>query len=207
MNPFIPAPRAIARTAAYRERMEERRRLLAEHVARILLSCEPFVWEVGCGHGHFLTAYAQAHAGPTCVGIDIAGDRIERALRKRDRARLPHLHFLQADARLFLETMPRDVSFARVFILFPDPWPKLRHHKHRIFQADFLSAMASHATSVTRVYFRTDHQPYFDAARSTLERHGQWEVVEEPWPFEHLTVFQARADRHHSLVARLRKQN
>lgn len=194
MNPPLPAP------PTYQERLEERRRLLGADLTRILPPGESFAWEVGCGHGHFLTAYAEAHPGAVCVGIDIAGDRIARALRKRERARLAHLHFLQADARLFLAALPAGVSLGRVFILFPDPWPKLRHHKHRILQADFLSALADRSTPETRVYFRTDYRPYFEAARETAEQHERWRVVAEPWPFEHSTVFQERADQHHSLV-------
>ena len=61
-----------------------------------------FTWEVGCGHGHYLTDYAAAHPAERCVGIDLLADRIVRANRKRDRAGRPNLHFLQAEARLFL---------------------------------------------------------------------------------------------------------
>lgn len=156
--------------------------------------------EIGCGHGHFLNAYAQAHPDEHCLGLDLLADRIARAQKKARRAGLTNLAFFHAEARLLLEALPAPVRLGRIFILFPDPWPKLRHHKHRILQADFLSALADRSTPETRVYFRTDYRPYFEAARETAERHERWRLVAEPWPFEHSTVFQERADQHHSLV-------
>ncbi len=171
-----------------------------------------FTWEIGCGHGHFLTAYAQAHPKETCIGVDIVSDRIERAVRKRDRAKLANLHFLHADARLFLEQLPADVTFQRLFVLFPDPWPKLRHHKHRIMQPEFLTEAASHAAPGARLYFRTDFRPYYDDTKLVFAEHPRWEVMvddtkpgTERWPFEFETVFQSRAaEGYHSLIARVR---
>jgi tRNA (guanine-N7-)-methyltransferase len=161
-----------------------------------------FVWELGCGHGHFLTAYAQAHPHLRCIGIDIASERIERALRKRDRARLANLFFVQADARLFLETLPAGAAFSELFILFPDPWPKLRHHKHRILQADFLTLAAGRAMGNARICFRSDSSAYAAQAARILKSHPDWRIANEEWPFEFCTVFQSRAPGYESLIAR-----
>lgn len=181
----------------------ERRSSLTSFIHRALGPAQSFVWEVGSGHGHFLAAYAKTHPLDICIGVDIAGDRITRAIRKRDRAQLHRLHFVQGDARLFLEALPDSVSISSVFILFPDPWPKLRHHKHRILQPQFLSQLRKRVGEGTRLYFRTDYHPYFEEAHSTISHHPEWQLVDdEPWPFEHETVFQQRAEIHHSLVAK-----
>ena len=148
-----------------------------------------------------MTDYAAAHPDELCVGIDLLADRIERAKRKRDRAGRPNLHFLQAEARLFLSELPPAARIGRLLLLFPDPWPKLRHHKHRILQPDFLSTVAEHAAPDCRFYFRTDFAPYLEEGRAALAAHPRWALVEEPWPFERETVFQARADSFGSLVA------
>lgn len=196
------------RTAQYLAMMEDRRRDLRDRFARILPPAARFTWEVGCGHGHFLTAYAQANPTEICIGVDIMSDRIERATRKRDRAKLANLHFIHAEARLFLELLPSDVTFSRLFVLFPDPWPKARHHKHRIMQADFLSDVARRAGQGAHLYFRTDYAPYFEDTRAIVAAHADWGI--DPagaavWPFEFETVFQARADEgFHSLVCRRR---
>jgi len=204
MEPTVSATVVPSRAAAFQRRSEERRNELAQQLAVTLPPGQPFVWEVGCGHGHFLTAFAHAHPGTVCLGIDIMGDRIDRALRKRERARLNRLFFLQADARLFLEVLPAGNAISQLFVLFPDPWPKLRHHKHRILNDDFLTAAAVHTAPDSRLYFRTDYAPYFEAVRSLISRHSHWQLVSEPWPFEFETVFQARATQHHSLIAQRR---
>ncbi len=203
-SPSLPVENP-ARTAQYLELMEARRRDLRVSHARNLAPQARFTWEIGSGHGHFLAAYAQTHPTELCIGIDIVSERIDRALRKRDRATLANLHFVHAEARLFLETLPAEATFSRLFILFPDPWPKLRHHKHRIMQPDFLAAVAARAGEGARLYFRTDFTPYYDDTKAVLAAHADWELFAdgaETWPFEHETVFQARAPSYHSLIAR-----
>lgn len=198
------------RTAQFLAMMEDRRRDLRERQTYLLSHQSTFTWEIGCGHGHFFTAYAQAHPNEVCIGVDIVSERIERAIRKRDRAKLPNLHFIHAEARLFLETLPANATFSRLFVLFPDPWPKLRHHKHRIMQPDFLSAAAKRAGEGTRLYFRTDFTPYYEDTKAVLDSHVDWALVApntETWPFEYETVFQSRATSHHSIIASLRPKN
>jgi tRNA (guanine-N7-)-methyltransferase len=187
--------------ADYAALVRARREALAGACLSILKTNTTFVWEIGCGHGHFLAAYAAAHPRETCIGVDLVPERIARAEKKRDRARLPNLHFIRADARDFLAALLEDARFSRVFILFPDPWPKRRHHKHRIMQPGFLQEIAGRAGEGARLYFRTDYTPYFTAARSGLAEHASWRISDEPWPFEEPTVFQKRASTYHSLVA------
>ncbi|MEO7598461.1 MAG: tRNA (guanosine(46)-N7)-methyltransferase TrmB [Opitutus sp.] len=181
--------------------MSERRLDLARELGRILPEPTTIVCEIGAGHGHFLTAYAQSHPTELCIGIDIIGDRVARAHRKRDRAGLDRLHFLHAEARLFLEQLPSKTKIHRTFVLFPDPWPKQRHHKHRILQGDFLTALHARCTTHAELFFRTDYRPYYDDALSALTAHPLWMVTEITWPFEHRSVFQDRAETYSSISA------
>lgn len=188
-------------TETYRAVLDERRRKLRLELDAALGSRQEFVCEIGCGHGHFLTAFAAAHPDSLCLGLDLVEERIARARRKQQRARLANLHFLRAEARLFLETLPATARISALFLLFPDPWPKLRHHKHRIIQPKVLDTLAQRATADCRLYFRTDFQPYFEEARATIAAHHRWQLVDEPWSFEYATVFQQRAASFSSLVA------
>lgn len=194
----------ISRTANHLAALEERRRNLNGLLGEVFPRATAFVWEIGCGHGHFLTAYAQTFPERVCLGIDITTDRIARAKRKSTRAQLANIHFIHAEARLFLEQLPPTATIQDVFILFPDPWPKKRHHKHRVVQSDFLSAMARKAEQGARIFFRTDYTPYFEVVRKTFLTHAGWELVDEPWPFERETVFQGRAATFSSLIAKRR---
>ncbi len=200
-KPDLPASTGTA----HRLELAARCEALRGELARIVPAGAQLVWEVGCGHGHFLTAYAAAHPGELCVGVDQELDRIRRAVRKQERARLPNLHFVRAEARLFFEALPADATLAAIFVLFPDPWPKRRHHKHRLLQEIFLGDVAGRAGPGTPLYFRTDHAEYFSAVEAMLRTHADWRLVPgEPWPFERETVFQQRAAGHFSLVARRR---
>ena len=159
--------------------------------------------EIGCGHGHYLNAFAAAHPGEFCVGIDLLADRIERAERKAKRAKLANLVFVQAEASLFLSALqtwgtepPRAPRLGRIFVLFSDPWPKRRHWKHRVLQPSLLDTLATLATPGARLHFRTDHPEYYDYARDVVVNHPRWNLAsptEEPWPFEYVSVFEERA--------------
>jgi tRNA (guanine-N7-)-methyltransferase len=163
-----------------------------------------FTLEIGCGHGHFLAAYAAAHPAEYCLGVDIMLDRLERAERKIRRAGTRNAAFVRAEARLLLETLPPASQLNRIFILFPDPWPKRRHHKNRLLNPEFLHLLAQKATPATRLHLRTDHQPYFEDATARLRHHPDWQLLDAPWPFEQPTVFQNRAAIYHSCTAGLR---
>lgn len=181
----------------------QRRDHLRHDLLEVMGSSRRFVWEVGCGHGHFLSAYAAAHPAELCIGVDISSDRVVRAKRKRDRAKLGNLHFILADAEDFLSAMPERALFSDIFLLFPDPWPKRRHHKNRVLKPGFLSAVAAKAGKGACLYFRTDHDEYYQEAVAIVRAHGDWrESAGAVLPFEEPTVFQKRAERHFTLVAK-----
>ena len=166
----------------------------------------PVTLEIGCGHGHFMAAYAAAHPDERCLAIDIIVDRLERAQRKTDRAGLTNVAFLRAEAGLFIDHLPAALQLQRVFVLFPDPWPKRRHHKNRLLQADFLHRLAERCNADARLGFRTDHAPYFEEVVALLAEHPDWHLIDESWPFEQATVFQNRAPAFQSCQAALRSR-
>ena len=183
-------------------RITERRAALRVELASRLPAAQALVWEIGSGHGHFLVQYAQAFPEKFCVGVDIIRDRLNRSGKKRDRAKLTNCLFVPAEAGEFLAALPAGVTLREIWVLFPDPWPKKRHHKNRILQVDFLEALASRAGEGTPLYFRTDHTGYFAAVAALIPTLKTWRLdPAAPWPFEPETVFQARAPAYQSLVA------
>lgn len=171
-------------------------------LARLLPATQPITLEIGSGHGHFLTAYAEAHTQRLCIGIDLIGDRLERSARKSTRAKLGNIVWMHAEANLFLEALPADTALSEIFVLFSDPWPKRRHWKNRVIQPEFLSLLASKAGQGAKLYFRTDHTHYFEQTCTLINEHTAWTLeTSAPWPFELPTVFQKRAISHQSLVA------
>ena len=193
----MPSPEYAALRAA---RLAE---LRSEIATALPAPAVGFVLEIGCGHGHFLNAYAAAHPGRECVGLDLRLERILKACRKRDRANLDNLHFIRGEARDFLRELPSEAHLLDIYLLFPDPWPKKRHHKNRLFKPEFLDELAARAGEGSRLFFRTDHQPYFDEAVAMVDAHPAWHRLPAgPFAYEHDTIFQSRAPAFHSLAAR-----
>jgi len=184
----------------------ERRAELRSALATILpADAKQLILEIGCGNGHFLTAYASAHPEKLCIGIDLRLERTDKALRKRDRAGLLNLHFLRCEARNLLRELPAGVTLTDIYMLFPDPWPKKRHHKNRLLQTGFLDELGVRAGQGSRLFFRTDYRPYFDEAREIIAAHPQWRLLpDDSLPFEHVTIFQSRASVYYSLGAAFR---
>ncbi|EDY84211.1 Putative methyltransferase superfamily [Verrucomicrobiia bacterium DG1235] len=181
--------------------MELRRNDLEEKLAE-LFPCETKLsLEIGCGHGHWLVDYAAGHPEKSCLGVDLIQDRVSRAGRKRDRAKLGNVQFVKGEAFEVIDLLPAHVRLSEVFILFPDPWPKKRHWKNRIFRHAFLSELAKRCDSGVRCHFRTDYEPYFEWATEVVAEEALWRRDEEiDWPFEKETVFQRRADSFQSMI-------
>ena len=108
-----------------------RKTALKKECLQILGGVERIVFEAGCGHGHWLTAYAEAHPEQTCLGIDLIAHRVRKGQEKCAKRDLPNLHFLKAELGEFLEVLPPEIRFDLTVFLFPDPWPKARHHRRR----------------------------------------------------------------------------
>ncbi|HEX2612716.1 MAG TPA: methyltransferase domain-containing protein [Fibrobacteria bacterium] len=184
------------------EHVRQRRARLGAELAAVVPAKSSIVLEIGCGHGHFLARYAAENPAKLCLGVDVIGERIARATRKAARAKLANCHFIRGEARELIESLPPGVTFAETWVLFPDPWPKKRHHKNRILQPAFFAFLASRVEQGSRLYFRTDHAEYFKFVADFLPGLTSWQPDPTAiWPLEHETVFQARAPAYQSLVA------
>lgn len=187
-----------------RERIAELRGKLLETLpADVASGARALTLEIGCGHGHFLAAYAATFPNEFCLGLDLISKRIERANRKRELAALGNLAFFKAEATELLTALPEACRLGKIFFLFPDPWPKKRHHKNRLIQTEMLDVLAARANAGARLHFRTDHAEYFEWSVELIDANPHWERLPgEPWPFEHETYFQKiLPDAYQSLVA------
>ena len=164
---------------------------LAKHLAELFAEPATITLEIGCGHGHYLAAYAEAHPEEICVGIDLVTKRVKKGESKRDKRGLEHLMFLKAEAHEFLDALPPHVTIGRAFILFPDPWPKKRHWKNRFVEETLLNKLAEKTKPGAMLYLRTDHAGYFDWMKEHVAANRFWQGrPEAPWPFEAPSFFQ-----------------
>jgi tRNA (guanine-N7-)-methyltransferase len=199
--PFWEHPTSAASPAVLASEVARRAGLSA---ALATLYPEPtaIIFEIGCGHGHFLSAYAAAHTEQRCLGVDLVTQRIERANRKQTRLGLHNLAFLKADASETLDCLPAHVRLAGVFVLFPDPWPKRRYEHRRLLQTCLLNALTARADLGTWLALRTDDSAFFNWANKQITNQLSFKI--DPlasWPFEHTSYFQEIKGVHQSIVA------
>jgi len=161
------------------------------------------LFEAGCGHGHWLTDYAAANPGMICAGIDLISWRIRKGNEKKAKRGLQNLHFYKAELSEFLGALPAAIRFDRTVLLFPDPWPKAKHHRRRMVQPSFLDEVARRTDRGGEFCFRSDDRPYFDWTVEHLNEHPEWEIDESAqWPYESETYFQSLMDDYYSVVAK-----
>lgn len=189
--------------------LEDALRRRAERVARLRESCadifalsQNISLEIGCGKGHWLSAYAAANPDELCVGIDLISERVRDSQRRAKNKNASNAHFVKAEALEFLEAMPRDARIGKIFIFFPDPWPKERHHKRRLMQHEFLDYIRQFANAGAKLYFRTDYREYFDWTAKIINENSNWKITEETeLPLEEVSQFQRILPEFSTLVA------
>lgn len=107
-----------------------------------LLGLKKEYWlEIGFGGGEHLAAQAARHPDIGFIGCEPYVDGIGSLLKAIDAQKLRNIRIFPDDARLLLARLP-DACLSRVFVLFPDPWPKARHHKRRLINSAFLLELA-----------------------------------------------------------------
>lgn len=190
------------------ERIEARKNVLKDNVALLLSHCvqDYKVLEIGSGHGDFLVDYAGKYPDRFCLGIDLISKRIDKSTKKAERHQVDNAYFLKAKAEEFLDCLPEKFLFNEIIILYPDPWPKRRHHKNRLFQENFLSQLARCVTLGARLHFETDAKDYFDETCELVTQHAQWKLDENQQSTYVVDTFFSRVtgeSAYHAVFARL----
>jgi len=150
------------------------------------------VWlEVGFGAGEHLAAQAEAQPGIGLIGAEPYLNGIAGLLARVQEANLTNIRLWPDDIRLLLPALPA-ASIARVFVLFPDPWPKARHHKRRLIVPPFLDALARIMVPGAELRFATDDPGYLEWALERFAAHrafasltagpDEWQKRPADWP-------------------------
>ena len=94
---------------------------------------------IGIGKGRFLIEAAQNHLQVNYIGIERAAKYLRLAQARSLRRDLKNIRLVRADAQDFIEFFVPVESVSAIHLYFPDPWPKKRHHKRRLFNKSFLT--------------------------------------------------------------------
>jgi tRNA (guanine-N7-)-methyltransferase len=118
------------------------------------------IWlEIGFGGGEHLAAQAERHPDIGFLGCEVFENGVAKLLGEIDRRGLTNVRIYPNDARRLLAALPPR-SVGRTFILFPDPWPKARHHKRRLLQPATVALIADRLRFGGVLHAATDHPGY-----------------------------------------------
>jgi len=128
-------------------------------LATIFGRSAPLQVDLGCVDGSFLLQMSQLHPEKNFLGIERLAKRATKTARKS--AELANMRVLRIETSHALELLQAE-SVETFYLLFPDPWPKRRHHRRRLVTTSFLASIhrALEPDGIFRI--ATDHRNYFD---------------------------------------------
>ena len=133
------------------------------------------IWlEIGFGGGEHLAVQAECHPEINLIGCEVFEPGVARLLAHIERRHLGNIRIFANDARLMIAALPPS-SIDRVFILFPDPWPKRRHEKRRVVSRETLDALAEIMTDEAELHLATDDDNYLSWMLERVTDHPSFE--------------------------------
>jgi len=150
------------------------------------------IWlEVGFGAGEHLVWQAEHHPEVGLIGCEPFINGVAKCLAHIERTGVSNIRLFTDDARLVMAGLP-DRSLSRAFILFPDPWPKTRHHKRRFVERTNLDVLARLMKPGAELRLATDDPSYLPwmvehacthpAFEWLAERPSDWRGRPDDWP-------------------------
>ncbi|MGI6359644.1 MAG: tRNA (guanosine(46)-N7)-methyltransferase TrmB [Acholeplasmatales bacterium] len=124
--------------------------------------------ELGAGKGDFIYKLAEANPNNYYVAVEKQSDIIYRILQKQEEHTLDNLSLLNMDVIEILDYfLPHTIN--TIYINFPDPWHKVRHHKRRLTYPSFLKMYKLLLIDCGKILIRTDHKDFFNDSLGYLE--------------------------------------
>jgi len=148
----------------------------------------PLEVEIGAGRGDFIIDRAAAMPHHDFLAIESAATIAQLIALRANRRGLANLRVIRMDARTLVNLMLPDASVSAYHIYFPDPWPKARHLKHRLFMPSFVSSLARTLQPGAPLFVATDVAAYAERIFALL-LDGGFRLVELPVPGATLTGF------------------
>jgi tRNA (guanine-N7-)-methyltransferase len=136
----------------------------------------PLHVDLGCGDGLFLCELASRHPEKNFLGTERLIKRVAKACRKS--SALENVRILNVESSYAVGYLLPETSVETFYLLFPDPWPKRRHHRRRIVTANFLDSI--HRALADGGFFRiaTDQLDYFEQIQRVGKNHSDFAIVD-----------------------------
>ena len=132
----------------------------------------PVEIEIGPGRGDVLLAFAAARPEVNFFGIEHVQGTAERLTARLGAAGVTNARVIGGDATCVVRHLVPSASIARYHVYFPDPWPKRRHHRRRVFTEDFVAALRRSLVAGGSVHVATDLEWLYETIDAALVSGG-----------------------------------
>lgn len=167
----IPSENLVITLRSLLERLE---------LAEIFPAAQPLEVELGSGDASFLIEQARRNPRRNFIGVERLSGRICKVDRKGKLAGLKNVRGVRLESEYFLQWLVPPGSISALHIYFPDPWPKKRHLKNRLINANFLAVARAALEPQGVIYLRTDDADYFAQMLEVFAADKNFEPVETP---------------------------
>ncbi len=157
--------------------------------------------EIGFGFGDFTFEFAKKNPHINLIACETHINGIVNLLAKLNQESIANIRIFKSDVRILLKDL-EDKIFDQINILFPDPWPKSKHYKRRLINADFLNILSKKIKKTGKLIIATDHESYKEWIMNLMISHDNfiwsantpkdWEEFPDDWTY---TKYQKKAQK------------
>jgi len=146
----------------------------------LLNSQRPLILEIGFGNGELLAHCAAALPEVNFLGIEVHRPGVGHLLLTLREKQLNNVRLLNHDAMEILANWIPPASLDAVWLFFPDPWPKKKHHKRRIVNPDFLDRLGRCLKPQGMLHMASDWQDYVESMQAILAQDARFTQATTP---------------------------
>jgi len=157
-------------------------------LAALFPQAQPLEVELGCGDASFLIAYAQRRPHSNFIGVERLLGRLQKLDRKGRRAGLANVRGVRIESSYFLRYLLPPQAATALHIYFPDPWPKKKHHRHRLINEPFPALARAALAPGGHVFLRTDDADYFAQMREVFGAAHEFVLTDTPPELAEITT-------------------
>lgn len=136
----------------------------------------PIELEIGTGYGHFMLSHIEVNTNINFIGVDHRFKRSYNLAKKLNTVTNENFRYLRARGER-LSHLFSESELNKIYYFFPDPWPKNRHHKKRLFQKSFIDQAYEVLEPAGQILIKTDHDEYFDWMLKEIEGDKRFEMT------------------------------
>lgn len=138
----------------------------------------PLVLEIGFGDGRYLEHLSSEHPDWNLLGAEVSLGSVWRAWRRMKRCRAQHVRLYKGSGRFIVRDVVPEAGLQRVYVNFPDPWPRKKHLKNRLLQVPFFRILSRRLVDGGDLLLTTDHPEYYAFSLEQGRASGCFEVEE-----------------------------